>query len=163
MTGHVVWFTGLPSSGKTTLARMLQDRLEGRPVLLDSDELRVVLDAGAYERTHRDAFYSRLGRLAALLAAQGHVVLVAATASRRAYRDAARALSPHFVEVWVKTPLAECERRDVKGLYARARAGDAPHVPGIGEPFEEPTHAEIIADGGRDAGALAALARIVVG
>ncbi|MEO8704313.1 MAG: adenylyl-sulfate kinase [Kofleriaceae bacterium] len=161
MSGIVVWFTGLPASGKTTLACALRARLDGRPIVLDSDELRVALGAEAYDHSDRDTFYSVLGRLAAVLAAQGHVILVAATASCRAYRDRARTLSPHFLEVWVTTPLAECERRDIKGLYARARAGEATRLPGVGVPFEEPLRAEVIASGGHDARALDELVAIL--
>jgi adenylylsulfate kinase len=161
MSGVVVWFTGLPASGKTTLARMLCAQLRRPCVLLDSDELRDVLDAGSYAVADRDAFYNRLGRLAAMLAGQGHVVLVAATASRRAHRDAARARTPRFIEVWLRTPLAICEQHDRKGLYARARAGDAPHLPGIGEPYEPPLHPEVTADHGRDQDALDELERML--
>jgi adenylylsulfate kinase len=156
MTGIVVWFTGLPASGKTTLARRVRAQLPAA-ILLDSDELRDVLAAGDYGAGDRARFYAVVGRLAAMLAAQDHVVLVAATASRRTYRDAARVLAPRFLEVWVRTPLAACEARDVKGLYARARAGDAPTLPGIGEPYEAPDAAEIVADGGHDEVALAAV------
>ncbi|HEY5922235.1 MAG TPA: adenylyl-sulfate kinase [Kofleriaceae bacterium] len=159
--GVVVWFTGLPASGKSTLARRLRDRVDRSTVLLDSDELREVLGATSYEQHDRDAFYASLTRLADLLARQGHVVLVAATAARRAYRDAARALAPRFVEVWVQTPLAECEQRDSKGLYARARAGDAPALPGIGIAYEPPESPDVIADGGLDDIALARLERVL--
>jgi adenylylsulfate kinase len=155
--GIVVWFTGLPASGKSTLAWRLRDRLRGSPVVLDSDELRDVLGAASYASSDRDAFYGALARLAALLARQGHVVLVAATAARRAYRDAARALAPRFVEVWVRTPLSECEQRDSKGLYARARAGEAPALPGVGVAYEPPESPDVIANGGFDDAALAQL------
>ncbi|HEU0035821.1 MAG TPA: adenylyl-sulfate kinase [Kofleriaceae bacterium] len=148
--GIVVWFTGLPASGKSTLAARVRDRLPERAILLDSDELRDALATQRYDAADRDAFYATVGKLAALLAHQGHVVLVAATAARRAHRDAARALAPRFVEVHVATPLAECEARDVKGLYARARRGDAPTLPGIGVAFEPPTHPDVTARGGHD-------------
>jgi adenylylsulfate kinase len=142
MSGAVVWLTGLPASGKTTLAKKAREQLGG--ILLDSDELRDVLGTGSYDAAGRDDFYRRLGELAALLARQGHLVLVAATAPRRAHRDAARVLAPRFVEVYVATPLDECERRDPKGLYARARAGDAPALPGIGVPYEPPLAPEVV-------------------
>lgn len=147
MTGAVVWFTGLPASGKTTLAERLREHVGG--VLLDGDALREVLDSADY--ADRDAFYRRLADLAVLLAHQGHVVLVAATAPRRAHRDRARATAPRFVEVHVATPLAECERRDPKQLYARARRGEAPLLPGVGVPYEPPLAPEVTARG--DAGA----------
>lgn len=159
MTGAVVWFTGLPASGKTTLAERVRERVGG--ILLDSDALRDVLGAAGYAPADRDAFYRRLGALAALLAGQGHLVLVAATAPRRAHRDAARALAPRFIEVHVTTDLAECQRRDPKQLYARARAGAAPDLPGVGAPYEPPLAAEVTAAGGFDDDALRAIERVI--
>jgi adenylylsulfate kinase len=150
MTGAVVWFTGLPASGKTTLALAVRDRLPRPPVVLDSDELRAALGATGYTAAERDAFYASVGALAILFARQGHVVLVAATAPRRAYRDAVRTAVPRFVEVWVKTSPQECEARDVKGIYAQARAGAAPDVPGIGAAYEPPLRPDIVAEGGGD-------------
>jgi adenylylsulfate kinase len=159
MSGVVVWFTGLPASGKTTLAERARDRIGG--IVLDGDALRDILDTRGYDPLARDAFYARLASLAALLAHQGHVVLVAATAPARAHRDHARALAPRFVEVWVTTSLEECERRDPKQLYARARVGDAPTLPGVGVPYEAPLAADIIASGGHDDAALEAIAQSV--
>jgi adenylylsulfate kinase len=142
MTGVVAWFTGLPSSGKTTLAREVAGELRLRDihaVLLDSDDLRASLvPPPGYDDTSRAQLYGTLARLAALIARQGHVVLVPATAHRRAFRDAARALAPAFVEVYVDTPLDECRRRDTKGLYA----GHAPQAPGVGLPYEPPVAAD---------------------
>jgi adenylylsulfate kinase len=157
--GAVVWFTGLPQSGKSTLAARLRDRLApGRTcVLLDSDELREVLGTTHYGAAERAAFYATLAALAALLAHQGHLVLVAATAPRRAHRDAARASAPRYLEVWVRTALADCEARDVKGLYARARRGDAPTLPGVGAAYEPPLAPDVTAAGGHDDQALARL------
>lgn len=169
--GAIVWFTGLPASGKTTLARRTQAHLAaaGRPaVVLDSDELRQVLDARSYAPEDRDRFYRALAELAALLARQGIVALVAATAPRREDRDRARdalgagrpargLAGPRFVEVWVGTPLAECEARDPKGLYAQARRGDASQLPGVGVAYEAPLSPEVIADGGFDDAAIAAI------
>jgi len=158
--GVVVWFTGLPASGKSTLAARIRDDLRDA-ILLDSDEVREVLGAGHYARADRDEFYRTLGGLANLLAHQGHVVFVAATAPRRIHREAARALAPRFVEVFVRTPLATCEARDVKGLYARARRGDAPTLPGVGEPYEPPLAPDVIAEGGHDDAAAVAIERLI--
>ena len=149
MTGAVVWFTGLPASGKTTLARRVREQLEGPSVILDSDELREVFAATGYSDHDRDAFYSALAELALLLARQGLAVLVAATAPRRAHRDVARA-APRFLEVWVNTSLAESAQRDVKGLYARARSGEVTALPGVGSPYEPPLSPAVIASGGFD-------------
>lgn len=160
--GAIVWFTGLPSSGKTTLARRVQAHFgrTGRvSVLLDSDELRDLLGAHSYAPEDRAQFYRQLAALAVLLARQGLVVLVAATAPRRQDRDRARGEvgAGRFVEVWVDTPLADCEARDPKGLYAQARRGDASELPGVGAEYEPPWAPEVIADGGRDDAAVAAI------
>ena len=156
--GVVVWFTGLPASGKTTLARRVRDQLAPRAaIVLDSDEVRAALGADAYAPDARDAFYRALAGFASLLARQGHVVLVAATAPRRAHREVARAMAPRFLEVWVQASVADCEARDPKGLYARARAGDAPTLPGIGITYEPPPAPELVAAGGHDERAVAAL------
>ncbi len=152
MSGAVVWFTGLPASGKSTLAEQARRRLGG--VLLDGDVLRDVLEVEDF--ADRDAFYRRLAALAALLAHQGHVVFVAATAPRRAHRDHARAIAPRFVEVHVATPLADCERRDPKQLYAKARRGEAPLLPGVGVPYEPPYTPEVTTG---DGDAIAAIER----
>ena len=159
----IVWFTGLPASGKSTLARRVQAHFArtGRgSVLLDGDELRDILGVHSYAPEDRSRFYRALGALAALLAYQGILVLVAATAPRREDRDHARAAvagNGRFIEVWVKTPLPECEARDPKGLYARARRGDAPELPGVGVAYEPPLAPEVSADGGCDDVAVAAI------
>lgn len=167
MTGIVAWFTGLPASGKSTLAVRVRDRLApelapGGAILLDSDEIRAILGADSYQAADRDAFYRTLGGLAVLLARQGHVVLVAATAPRRRYRDAARAEAPAFVEIFVDTPLATCETRDIKGLYAKARRGKAPTLPGVGEAYEPPLAPDVIAAGGHDDAAASSVAHALL-
>ena len=138
MTGVVAWFTGLPSSGKTTLARAVAGELRLRDVhavVLDSDDLRdALVPPLGYDEASRAHLYGTLARLAALIARQGHVVLVPATAHRRAFRDAARALAPAYVEIFVDTPLDECRRRDTKGLYA----AEVAQAPGAGLPYERP-------------------------
>ena len=112
MSGVVVWFTGLPSSGKTTLAGRVARALAaaGRAhCVLDGDAVRAALvPPPGYDAASRAAFYATLARLAALLARQGLVVLVPATAHRRAFRDDARALAPRFVEVFVSTDVDTC-------------------------------------------------------
>jgi adenylylsulfate kinase len=164
MMGVVVWITGLPASGKSTLAARIRERLVSRRscVVLDGDEIREALGAHAYGTADRDELYSALSRLAAIIARQELVVLVAATAPRRAHRELARSLAPRFVEVYVETPLAECERRDPKGLYARARAGDAPMLPGVGASYEAPESPEVIARDGRDDKAVDAVEHLAV-
>ncbi len=139
--GVVVWLTGIPSSGKTTLAKKVAALLgPGGCALLDGDEVRASLvPTPGYDEAGRDAFYRTLGQLAATLARQGQVVLVAATANRQRYRDEARALAPRFVEVFVDTPLATCRARDAKGLYRAGAAG----LPGAGADYEVPRAPEL--------------------
>lgn len=164
MSGVVVWFTGLPASGKSTLARELQTHLRERGQLtcvLDGDVVRGLLaPLVGYSDRERDAFYATLAGLAAELARQGITVLVPATAHRRAYRQRARELAPRFVEVWVTTPLADCQAHDDKGLYAAALTSPG-SLPGVGKPYEVPEHAEIQASGGRDGEAIERIAKLL--
>jgi adenylylsulfate kinase len=154
MTGAVLWITGRPSAGKSTLARAALSALRAEGVascLLDGDAVRdSLVPRLGYTAEARSSFYQTLGNLAALLAGQDLVVLVAATAQRRELRERARALAPSFLEVWVDTPLDECVRRDDKGLYAAMRAGAVRGLPGGDEPYEAPLHPDVIAHGGRD-------------
>ena len=147
----VVWLTGPPASGKSSLAAALRRRLvqEGvRPVVLESDALRRVLTPEpTYEPEERDRFYQIVADLAALIAEQGFPVIVDATAPRRAYRDRLRGRVRHFLEILVATPLDVRELRDPKGLYRRARLGQAPHLPGATEAYEEPEKADLVVSG----------------
>ena len=165
MKGVVVWFTGLPSAGKSSLAEQTRTRLlhDGlRPVLLDGDSVRrALVPTPRYTPAARSEFYETLARLAAMLAQQGHVVLVAATANRRAFRERARQLSPRFVEVLVDTDVAECAARDTRGLYAAARAGRMPDVPGVGVDYERPRAPDVVASGGFDQRAVERVAELV--
>ena len=157
----VVWLTGQPSSGKSTFGERLNAELRARSVLsclLDGDEVRVALvPRHGYDPKSRDEYYATLGNLAALLAAQGLVVIVAATAHLRAHREHARAAAGTFIEVHVRASQAEVEARDAKGLYAAVREGRVAGVPGADVGYEEPTAPDYVADGGRDAAALARL------
>jgi len=159
MNGVVVWFTGLPGSGKTTLARRTRDALLRADVpccLLDGDEVRdSFVPRPGYSPEERDRFYETLAHLAAMLARQGLVVLVPATAPRRAHRDTARACADRFVEVFVRVPLEECMRRDGKGLYAAARDGTIQNLPGFDVEYEEPHRPDVVAGGGNDEFAVA--------
>ncbi len=159
MTGVVAWFTGLPSSGKSTLAAEVAGELRLRgieAVTLDSDELRAALVPPlGYDEQSRAQLYGTLARLAAMIARQGHVVLVPATAHRRVFRDAARGLAPAFVEIFVDTPLDECRRRDTKGLYAAHVA----QAPGAGIEYERPIAPDhVVRPGDADAAARVAAA-----
>lgn len=164
MTAPIVWFTGLPASGKSTLATCVRDRLATlhRPALvLDSDAIRDALGTHSYDRARRDDFYRTLANLAALVARQDIIALVAATAPRRAHRDAARAFDGPVIEVFVDVPVAECEARDPKGLYAAARRDPATALPGIGVTYERPEAPDVVARGGLDEDAVARIAALV--
>ncbi len=145
--GLVIWFTGLPGAGKSTLAFALGQRLsaQGIPVqVLDSDELRRQLTPHpTYSAAERDWFYDTVIYLAGLLAKNGVHVLIAATGSRRAYRDAARARLPRFAELFVDCPTAVCQQRDPKGLWQLAAAGEIATLPGAGDAYEPPLHPEL--------------------
>ena len=159
MSGAIVWFTGLPSSGKSRLARRIQADLDQNRepcCVLDGDRIRALLHPQpSYSEADRDNFYLTLGELATELSQQGLVVLVAATANRRAYRDQVRARAAHFIEVWMNAPLDECRLRDAKGLYAHFAEGVVQGLPGEDLAYEAPESPEVKAHGGDDNPALA--------
>ena len=144
--GATVWFTGLPSSGKSTVAAAVEARLlaAGHPAyVLDGDNLRHGLNGDlGFSVADRTENVRRTAEVAALMADAGVVAIASLVSPVRADRAAARAIHDRaglrFLEVWVSTPLEECERRDTKGHYARARAGEIPDFTGIGQPYEEP-------------------------
>jgi len=148
------WLTGLPASGKSTIARAVQAMLADRGVrvaVLESDDLRrLFTPKPRYDAPERDRFYGALADLARVLAGDGVPILVAATANRRAYRDRARTGIPRFLEVYVDCPLPVCRERDPKGIYRRAAAGSAPNVPGVSAPYEPPLRPELVVNGERD-------------
>jgi adenylylsulfate kinase len=142
--GFVLWITGLPSSGKSTLAEGVAARLRARgraTLVLDGDAVRArVRPSPGYDPAGRDAFYDTLAGLAALAAAQGLLVLVPATANLRSFRARARARCPEgrYAEVFVDTPADRCAARDAKGLYRGTREGAVSNVPGAGAVYEPP-------------------------
>lgn len=150
--GLVVWFTGRPASGKSTLARHVARRLSRPCVVLDGDAVRsAIVPPHGYTSKGRDDFYTTLVNLAALLSEQGLAVLVPATAHRREYRAQARASVGRFMEVYVATAQSECECRDPKGLYRDAKKGVVQGLPGSTLLYEEPAAPDIVANGGQDA------------
>ena len=146
--GFAIWFTGLPASGKTTLAQHLQNRLAAQGIqvlLLDSDELRqIFIPQSTYSPAERDWFYGSITKLAVWLTANGINVLIAATANRRAYRQAARDQIARFAEIYVNCSPQTCRQRDPKGLYAAAQAGRIGHLPGAGDTYEPPLQPEVV-------------------
>jgi adenylyl-sulfate kinase len=148
--GFTLWFTGLSGSGKTTIADLVGPALEERGRLvekLDGDVVRTHLSHGlGFSKEDRDANVERIGWVASRLTRQGAAVIVSAISPYAEARRQARALvEPYgsFVEIHVATPVEECERRDVKGLYARARAGEIPAFTGVSDPYEEPASPEL--------------------
>ena len=153
--GLVVLLTGLSGSGKSTLARAVRNELlerSGAPVtLLDGDVVRRHLSAGlTFSAEDRDRNVRRIGWVAAEIARHGGRVLCSPIApfeaTRRDVRRMVESRGGRFLLVHVATPLAECERRDRKGLYARARAGEVPDFTGVSSPYEEPTDADLVLD-----------------
>lgn len=153
--GLVLFFTGLSGSGKSTLARALHDRIleqgERTVTSLDGDVVRRNLSAGlTFSKQDRETNIRRIGWVAAEIARHGGVALCSPIAPFDATRRQVRAMAEEaggaFVLVHVATPLAECERRDRKGLYAKARRGEIPEFTGISSPYEEPQDATVRVD-----------------
>jgi adenylyl-sulfate kinase len=150
MSGYVVWLTGLSAAGKSTIGRLVCEELERRGALvetLDGDVVRTHLskDLG-FSKEDRDANIGRIGWVASRLARAGAAVVVSAISPYRESRRKARALveeHARFIEVYVATSIEECERRDPKGLYAKARTGEIPEFTGVSDPYEAPEQAEI--------------------
>jgi adenylylsulfate kinase len=148
--GVTVWFTGLSGAGKSTLAAALADELRARQhrvEVLDGDAVRENLCKGlGFSREDRDTNIRRIGYVAELLTRHGVVTIVAAISPYRETRDEVRVRIGRFFEVYVRCPLDELVRRDVKGLYARALAGDIDHFTGVSDPYEPPDNPELIVD-----------------
>jgi adenylyl-sulfate kinase len=148
--GFTLWFTGLPCSGKSTLAEIVAKELEqrGRLVdILDGDVVRTHLTKGlGFSKEDRDTNIRRIGYVCGLISKHGGVAISAAISPYRAIRDEVRAgISEHstFVEVYVNTPLEECIQRDVKGMYKKALAGEMKDFTGVDAPYEAPENAEL--------------------
>lgn len=152
ITGATVWLTGLPSAGKTTVATAVGERLRARGVpveVLDGDAVREHLSAGlGFSRADRDTNVARIGFVAELLARNGVLVLAAVISPYADARDAVRARhaasGTPFLEVHVATPVEVCSVRDVKGLYARQRAGEISGLTGVDDVYEAPLAPELL-------------------
>jgi adenylylsulfate kinase len=149
-SGFAVWLTGLPSSGKSATAHELKRLLAEQAVsaqILDSDELRKRLTPRPdYSEEERKWFYATIVFLAELLTGNGVNVLIAATGSRRAYREEARIRLRRFAEVHIDCPIEECRKRDPKGLWKKAETGAIDSLPGAGMPYEAPLVPELRVD-----------------
>ena len=146
--GVVIWFTGLSGSGKTTIAHLVEEKLlqGGVPVeILDGDVVRENLSKGlGFSKEDRDTNIRRIAFVAHLLQRNGVFVISAAISPYRVIREEARAMCKDFVEVYANAPIEVCESRDVKGLYAKARAGEIKGFTGVDDPYEEPIGAEVV-------------------
>jgi adenylylsulfate kinase len=153
-TGATLWFTGLPSAGKSTIAHALADELRRTGVdvqVLDGDEVRPHLSQGlGYSREDRDINVTRIGYVARLLSGHGVVTLVPVIAPYAEARAKVRAdhevNNVPFAEIFVSTSLEVTEQRDVKGLYAKARRGEISGMTGVDDPYEQPDSAELVLD-----------------
>jgi len=152
--GATVWITGLPASGKSTLAFALEERLVrgGRAAyVLDGDNIRHGLNANlGFSAEDRAENIRRIGEVARLFADAGMIVIAAFVSPYRADRERVRALHNAaglpFFEVYLETPVEVCEQRDPKGMYSRARAGGIANFTGVNDPYEAPLHAEMVLD-----------------
>ena len=145
----VLWFTGLSGSGKSTIAVRVHQELVRRGAdveYIDGDALREVFPGTGFTREQREEHLRRTGYMASRLAAHGVTVVASFVSPYRESREFIRRHCPGFVEIYVSTPLEECERRDVKGLYARARRGEIRNFTGIDDPYEPPEHPELTLD-----------------
>jgi adenylyl-sulfate kinase len=145
--GFTIWFTGLPCSGKSTLAELVKGELEarGRTVdILDGDVVRTHLTKGlGFSKEDRDENIRRIGFVCRLISRHGGVAIAAAISPYRAIRDEVRGTIENFVEVFVDAPLEECMRRDVKGMYKKAQAGELQDFTGVSAPYEPPLKPEV--------------------
>lgn len=148
--GIAIWLTGLSGAGKSTIAQRLQTELErrGRSVeVLDGDEVRTFLSKGlGFSREDRDTNIGRISFVASLLVKHGVTVITAAISPYAEARDQARKRIGNFVEVYVRCSIPELTRRDVKGLYAKALAGELANFTGVSDPYEAPVSPDVVVD-----------------
>jgi len=149
--GFAIWLTGLPASGKSSIAREVLALLQTfniGAIHLESDQLRKELTPSPkYSVEERDSLYRTIGLIVRILTENGLNVLIDATGNKRAYRDQVRALIPRFLEAYVRCPLDVCIARDPKGIYRNARKGGT--VPGLQEVYEEPAKPGVLVDSDR--------------
>src|SRR6266542_3764991 len=151
--GFILWLTGLSGAGKSTLSKALAPVLaaERAVEVLDGDEVRTFLSKGlGFSRADRDTNIGRIGFVARLLARNGVAVITAAISPYRAVRDEVRKEIGNFVEVYIRASHEACVRRDAKGLYRRALAGEIPQFTGVSDPYEEPLAPELVVDTERE-------------
>ncbi len=147
-SGSVIWFTGLPCSGKSTLAHLLHERLKGQGVpseIFDGDLVRQRLTKGlGFSKEDRLENVRRIAFVAHLLARHGVIALVAAISPYQEARDEIRKEIENYVEIFVDCPVEVCQARDVKGMYKKARVGEIQHFTGVSDPYEIPTNPDVV-------------------
>ena len=145
--GAVLWFTGLSGSGKSTLSRLIETELRKRGCkveVLDGDEVRENLSKGlGFSKEDRDTNIRRIGYVAKLLSRNGVIAITAAISPYQEVRGQVRAMSRNFIEIYAECSIEELTRRDVKGLYKKALAGEIKNFTGISDPYEAPANPEI--------------------
>ncbi len=148
--GFTVWFTGLPCSGKTTLSALVAGALRERGLrveLLDGDEVRKNLSKGlGFSKSDRDANIRRIGYVCRLLSRNEVAAVAAFVSPYRAIRDELRSSMDNFFEVYVKCPVEECRKRDMKGMYRKADAGEIKEFTGVSAPYEAPEKPEVVVE-----------------
>jgi adenylyl-sulfate kinase len=149
--GLTLWFTGLSGAGKSTIAQIVEHQLAEREVrveVLDGDVVRTNLSKGlGFSKEDRDTNIRRIAFVADLLSRNGVVAITAAISPYREIRDEARGkMGERFVEVFVKSSVEECARRDVKGLYEKAFKGEIKEFTGVSDPYEPPSAPELTLD-----------------
>ena len=148
--GVTIWFTGLSGSGKSTIAHLVEKKIKAagaKVELLDGDVIRTNLSKGlTFTKEDRDINIKRIGFVCHLLTRNGVIAIVSAISPYRSTRDYNRRLIGDFIEVYAKCPLEECEKRDVKGLYKKARAGEMKEFTGVSDPYEEPLNPEVVCE-----------------
>ena len=146
-TGFTLWFTGLSGAGKSTITNILEKKLKvlGLKIeVLDGDIVRTHLSKGlGFSKEDRDTNIRRIGYVASLLSRNGVITITAAISPYKDIRNEVREMHENFIEVYAKCPLEIVEKRDVKGLYKKARSGEIPQFTGVSDPYEEPNNPEI--------------------
>jgi adenylylsulfate kinase len=145
----VIWFTGLPGAGKTTLAGWVADHLRAqglRVEQLDGDVIRRIFPGTGYTRPERESHIQQMGYLASRLEHHGVIVVAAFVSPYQSSRLFVRRLCANFFEIYVATPVEICEQRDKKGLYAKARRGEIKNFTGVDDPYESPSNPELVID-----------------
>lgn len=146
--GITIWFTGLSGAGKSTLSQILVKRFNkvgARVELLDGDIVRTNLSKGlGFSKEDRDTNIRRIGFVCDLLSRNGVIAIAAAISPYRELRREVRVKVTNFFEVYVECPLQVLSKRDVKGLYSKALAGEIKHFTGVSDPYEAPEHAEVV-------------------